>query len=110
MLGRALEAVCRHKLSTDGEQQRMMLGQGIKKLREKNIIDARLFDWAEQLQASRNLAAHAAQEGTISLQDAKDLQALMCAMVEYIYDLNERYEDFKQRREGRRRVRRLVVR
>src|ERR1700692_4348096 len=67
MFGRALEALCRDVLFTDQEKKaikegtskkRIMLGAGIKQLREKNIIDDRLFDWSQQLPAFRNIAAH----------------------------------------------------
>src|SRR5260370_38368512 len=82
MFGRALEAVCRDILqpkdqtktanfiiedhNTKAEKQkenakpekRIMLAAGIKQLRQKNIIDDRLYDWSQQLHAFRNLAAH----------------------------------------------------
>src|SRR5262249_29476153 len=89
MLGRAVEAVCRDILLTHEDREakrRIMLGEGIKKLREKNVIDARLYEWAEQVQASRNLAAHAAEDGiSMSMEDAQDLQTFVHAMLEYIY-------------------------
>ena len=73
MLGRALEALCRDLLQTplekaepkEGEppapakpKRKIMLGNGIKDLRERKIIDDRLYDWSLSLQAMRNLAAH----------------------------------------------------
>ena len=108
MFGRALEAVCRDVLFTEEEKKavkagtskkRIMLGAGIKQLREKNIIDDRLFDWSQQLHGFRNLAAHpeSDDELTISRQDAEDLQAFVYAIIEYIYDLTDRYERFKDR-------------
>jgi uncharacterized protein DUF4145 len=102
MFGRALEAVCRDILidPKDPKPKRMMLGEGIKELKAKNVIDQRLFDWSQQLQAFRNIAAH--PEGTpISREDAEDLQAFVHAIIEYIYDLADRYEEFKQRIERR---------
>jgi uncharacterized protein YlaI len=44
MSGRALEAICRHFSTKD-----TYLGAGLKELREKGIIDARLFQWSEEL-------------------------------------------------------------
>jgi hypothetical protein len=99
MLGRALEAVCAHKLLTTEERmagRRITLADGIKRLRDKAIIDARLFDWSEDLRAVRNLAAHAS-DTHISREDAEDLQVFAYAIIEYIYDLTERYEEFKSR-------------
>jgi hypothetical protein len=113
MLGRALEAMCRDILqqkSTNpvrkGTQQsqakaispakKIMLGKGIKELKDRNVIDQRLYDWSQQLQAFRNVAAHP-DEIEISREDAEDLQSFVYAIVEYVYDLADRYEEFKER-------------
>lgn len=100
MLGRALEALCRDVLDPPAvsatspitgtpaakPNKKIMLGEGIKKLRDKKVIDDRLFDWSQQLQAFRNLAAHP-EDITISREDAEDLQTFVNAIVEYVYDL-----------------------
>ena len=113
MFGRALEAVCRNVLRpststsvrkrtrrTDKKpsvpSKKIMLGKGIQELKDRDIIDQRLYDWSQQLQAFRNIAAHP-DEITISRQDAEDLQTFVYAIVEYIYDLTDRYEEFKER-------------
>lgn len=103
MFGRALEAICRDKLADpDNPNARApMLGQGIRELKAKNIIDQRLFDWSTQLQAFRNIAAHASED-TISREDAEDLKIFVYAITEYIYDLADRYEEFKLRVSNRR--------
>jgi hypothetical protein len=111
MFGRALEGVCRDVLFTREEKKairagtskkRLMLGSGIKQLREKNFIDNRLYDWSQHLHAFRNLAAHPDMEGvSITRQDAEDLQVFVYAIIEYIYDLAERYDEFKERQERR---------
>ena len=111
MLGRALEALCRDVLESPtstgsaattatAPKKKLMLGEGIKRLREKKIIDDRLFDWSQQLQGFRNLAAHS-EDITISREDAADLQTFVYAIVEYVYDLTDRYEEFKTRVEAR---------
>lgn len=114
MFGRALEALCRDVLeATDGEtktevpkkgeikkKRPIMLGEGIRKLREKKVIDDRLYDWSQQLQAFRNLAAHP-EDISISREDAEDLQTFVYAIVEYIYDLADRYQEFKEREQAR---------
>jgi hypothetical protein len=111
MFGRALEALCRDVLFTAEEKKairagtskrRLMLAEGIKQLREKNHIDSRLFDWSQQLHAFRNLAAHSDTDGgSITRDDAEDLQAFVYAIIEYIYDLADRYKEFKERQEKR---------
>lgn len=113
MLGRALEALCRDVLESKKEDKgiaaastvhkkskKIMLGEGIKRLRDEKIIDHRLYDWSQQLQAFRNLAAHP-EDIVISREDAEDLQTFVNAIVEYVYDLADRYDDFKHRVEAR---------
>jgi Domain of unknown function (DUF4145) len=100
MFGRALEAVCRDKLLSKEERKtgkKIMLASGIKQLRDKHVIDARLFGWSQELHAFRNVAAHPDEDVNISREDAEDLQVFAYAIVEYIYDLAERYEEFKHR-------------
>jgi|SRR5471030_2274680 len=109
MLGRAFEALCRDVLepkATESEslpakpKKKLMLGEGIKKLRDTNVIDDRLYNWSQQLQAFRNLAAHP-EDISISREDAGDLQSFVNAIVEYVYDLADRYDEFKTRAENR---------
>jgi hypothetical protein len=105
MLGRALEALCRDILNTHDSKisqsssvtsKKIMLGEGIKRLRDLNFIDARLFDWSQELHAFRNIAAHP-DDFHIERQDAEDLQTFAYAIIEYVYDLAERYNEFKAR-------------
>jgi hypothetical protein len=111
MLGRALEALCRDLLSQALEaeaevegnpkpEKAIMLGSGIRQLKERGMIDDRLFKWSEELQGFRNLAAHP-EDISISREDASDLQSFVYAIVEYIYDLADKYDEFKARTEAR---------
>ena len=102
MLGRALEALCRDILKSEPNttsntpakpKKKIMLGEGIKKLKDNKVIDDRLYDWSQQLQAFRNLAAHP-EDISISREDAEDLQTFVYAIVEYVYDLADRYDEF----------------
>jgi hypothetical protein len=110
MLGRTLEAICRDVIDQQTKQKSantqptpttkqkpIMLGEGIRKLKAMNVIDDRLFEWSQQLQAFRNLAAHADEGTAISREDAEDLQTFVYAIIEYIYDLTDRYNEFKSR-------------
>jgi hypothetical protein len=127
MLGRALEALCRDLLEAPAEKPEkkgtepaapaatppkpkrpVMLGSGIKELRERKIIDDRLYDWSLSLQAMRNLAAHP-EDITVSRQDAEDLQAFVYAITEYVYDLTDRYNEFKEREEEKKKPRRSAA-
>jgi hypothetical protein len=111
MFGRALEAMCLDilegpKASTlldppgqpgpEKTRKLITLNEGIERLREKKVIDDRLYDWSQQLRAFRNLAAHA-HDLAISRDDAEDLQTFVYAIIEYVYDLADRYEEFKAR-------------
>jgi hypothetical protein len=108
MLGRALEALCRDVLESKPKKEdasvatptkpkkKLMLGEGIKKLREAKVIDDRLYEWSQQLHFFRNLAAHP-EDTSVSRQNAEDLQTFVNAIVEYVYDLADRYEEFKKR-------------
>lgn len=114
MLGRALEGLCRDILDSEPgppsttaltttpakPEKKIMLGEGIKRLKDEKVIDDRLYDWSQQLQAFRNLAAHP-EDINISREDAEDLQTFVYAIVEYVYDLAERYEEFKNRVDAR---------
>lgn len=112
MLGRALEALCRDVLEPKTKPQdapvstptkpkkKLMLGEGLKRLRDTKVIDDRLYDWSQQLRAFRNLAAHA-EDISISRDDAEDLQTFVNAIVENVYDLADRYAEFKERAEAR---------
>ena len=120
MLGRALEALCRDILkseprdksgqstTTSEPKRKLMLGAGIKQLKDKKIIDDRLYDWSQQLQAFRNLAAHP-EDIIISRTDAEDLQSFVNAIVEYVYDLADRYEEFKNRVNARSKHRKSIT-
>ena len=122
MLGRALEALCRDVLepkdekpatTTDGAapakpKKRVMLGSGIRELRERKIIDERLYDWSASLQAMRNLAAHP-EDITVSREDAEDLRMFVNAITEYVYDLTDRYEEFKEREAEKKKPRKSVA-
>lgn len=112
MFGRALEALCRDKLSPlKGPKQppaigdapdtyrSIMLGKGIELLRSNGIIDEKLYEWSNDLKIYRNIAAHP-EDMEITRQDAEDLQTFVHAIVEYVYDLTERYSEFKARTKG----------
>lgn len=107
MLGRALEAVCRDMLKpTSGDAassteapiriERLMLGKGIEELHKQQIIDERLFRWSQQLHAFRNDASHP-EDKNFSRVDVEDLQTFINAIIEYIYDLTDRYEELMER-------------
>lgn len=92
MCGRALEGICRwYKTKSP------YLAKGLGELRDRGIIDARLMAWAEELQKSRNIGAHASDE-KVSKQDAKDLLDFVNAICEYVFVLTHRFEAYIERK------------
>lgn len=113
MFGRALESLCNDVIGQKEAEEAaaataagsplpkalrrpIMLRSGLDELFKRKVIDQRLLDWSTQLQAFRNMSAHAG-DVTITRQDATDLQTFGIAIVEYIYDLSQRYEEFAGR-------------
>lgn len=95
MCGRAIEAICKEKT---GEKT---LCAGLKKLKDTNEIDERLFEWGDVLRKERNIGAHATDEIT-SKQDARDILDFAISICEYIYVLSQKYKEFLKRKENHR--------
>jgi len=92
MSGRALEGICRHQ-STESE----MLAGGLKELKDREIIDNRLYQWGEELRKHRNIGAHATEEN-ITRNDAKNLIEFAQAICDYVYVLNAKFNRFMRRK------------
>jgi hypothetical protein len=92
MCGRALEAICRHFKTKDN-----YLGGGLKELRDTGIIDAKLYQWGEELRDQRNNAAHAV-DTEISHQDANDVVTFTYAIIDYVFLLAQKFEKFQARK------------
>ncbi|MBE5315171.1 MAG: DUF4145 domain-containing protein [Xanthomonadales bacterium] len=92
MCGRALEAICRHYKTKDN-----YLGGGLKELRDTSVIDARLYQWGEELREQRNNAAHATS-AVVSTQDANDVLAFTYAIIDYVFLLAQKFEKFQKRK------------
>jgi len=91
MCGRALEGVCVHFAAGN------YLQKGLQALRDKGLIDDRLFKWGNELRVQRNLAAHATPH-KVSKEDATDLLEFVSAICEYIFVLAARFDAFMQRK------------
>lgn len=91
MCGKAIEAICVEKV------QAKTLQEGLRKLKDAGIIDAKLYDWAEALRKERNLGAHATGEA-VAKEDARDLLEFVVAICDYVYVLAEKYAEYLQRK------------
>lgn len=94
MCGRVLEGVA----ALHGYEERSLL-RGLERLRQSGVLDGKLVDWASELRTLRNEAAHFGN-APVSREDAADILALTHAILEYVYVIAARFEDFRRRRHG----------
>ena len=92
MCRKTLEGIC----STHGITARN-LESSLKEMKEKGIIETRLFEWAEALRISGNEAAHDVNV-TFQNQDAKDILEFTDALLEYVFTFRDKFNEFKKRR------------
>ena len=92
MCGCALEGICA-EYGTKAET----LANGLKELRDKKIIEGRLFEWGEELRKRRNIGSHATGE-KITKEDARDLLDFVSAICDYVFVLSAKFENFMQRK------------
>jgi hypothetical protein len=93
MCGRSLEAVWQNY-----ETKSKTIAGGLRELRERKIIDDRLYEWGEVLRQQRNFGAHATGEN-ITKEDVRDVLDFANAICEYVIVLSEKFERFKKRQE-----------
>lgn len=93
MVRRALEGVC-----ADQGAAAKTLMKALEGLRDSGKIEGRLFDWAQDLRVLGNQGAHF-NDAEVSREDAEDALALAEALMDYIYVLAVRYEEFSKRRQ-----------
>lgn len=94
MCGRALEGICRNF-----KTKSKYIGKGLLELKERNIIDARLYEWSVALQKLRNIGAHAGDE-VVSREDAEDIVAFVRSIIEYVFMLTWRFNNFMSRQKN----------
>jgi hypothetical protein len=92
MARRALEV-----LAAEFQIKERSLAKAVAKLRDGKHIDERLFTWADELRLAGNHAAHEVTQGTDE-QTARDMFQLVEAILDYVYVIQARYEEFKSRR------------
>ncbi len=92
MCRKTLEGIC----AAHGVKGRN-LATSLKKMKEANVIDQRLFTWADQLRISGNEAAHGVTT-TFSEEDSQDILDFTLALLEYVFTFRDKFEQFKKRR------------
>jgi hypothetical protein len=91
MSGRGIEALCRHF-----KTKSVSLFDALRELHDKQIIDARLHEWADELRKHRNSAAHPSDVQFFGT-DARDLYDFSTAICDYVFVLTAKFESFKKR-------------
>ena len=80
---------------TNPPQDMVTIEQNLKKL---DVLGSVLY-----------VAAHPDDDFSFDRADIEDMQAFTYAITEYVYDLTDRYEEFKERQEERKRPRPSVA-
>jgi hypothetical protein len=92
MCRKTLEGLCAvHNVKAKG------LLSALRELKEKGVIEQRLFEWADALRISGNEAAHDVNV-SVAADDARDLLEFSSALLEYVFTFRDRFEAFKSRR------------
>jgi hypothetical protein len=73
------------------------LAAALKEMKDKGIIESRLYEWADALRISGNEAAHDVGI-VITAQDARDNLEFTNAILEYVFTFQDKFEQFKRRR------------
>jgi hypothetical protein len=92
MVRRTLEGVA----SVNGIKERNLM-QSLAKMQDKGVLDPRLFEWSQALRVLGNEGAHFTGK-KVSREDAADALALSEAILDYLYVLSAKFEEFKKRR------------
>lgn len=95
MCRRTLEGFCQ----VMGIPKNQNLQNALKTLKEKEIINAQLFEWATLLRDTGNQAAHN-MESTFTQSDAKDLLDFTIAILDFCYSFKDKYSNFLKRQDA----------
>jgi len=95
----ATAIMCRKTLEGIADENKITarnLAASLKEMKDKGIIENRLYEWADTLRISGNEAAHGVNS-QVSHQDAKDILEFTHALLEYVFTFQEKFEQFKKR-------------
>lgn len=93
MSGRTLEGVCQHHSTKDKN-----LAKGLEELKNRGVIDERLYQWGDALRKHRNIGAHATEDEILK-EDAQDLLDFAQAICDYVFVLNAKFNRFTERQD-----------
>lgn len=91
MVRRTVEGTCKEQGVTG-----KTLAESLRKLRDAQLIDGMLAEWADTLRVAGNLGAHFTGKA-VPRQDAEDALAFAEALLDHLYVMRKRFEEFKRR-------------
>lgn len=91
MCRKTLEALCVEFGASGGT-----LASKLNSLRDNNTLDPKIFEWASMLRLAGNEAAHDVDNN--ASDDAKDVLDFTRALIDYMYVLEQRYQEYQNRR------------
>ena len=94
MCRKTLESLC----AEHGVSKQPLVAQ-LKELKDRGVIESRLFEWADALRISGNEAAHDVNVA-VSSEDARDILEFTNALLEYVFTFRDKFEAFKKRHTG----------
>jgi hypothetical protein len=92
MCGRVLEGLA----ALHGANEPTLV-RNLDRLRDLGVLDGRLVEWASELRTIRNDAAHFKGE-RITRENAADTVILTRTILDYVYVVTARFDEFKKRR------------
>lgn len=92
MARRIVQGIC----TQQGYTQRNLF-DALKAMRDADVIDDRLYEWADAARDVGNQGAHE-YEASVSREDAFEVLNFTEALLDYLYVFQARYEQFKERR------------
>jgi hypothetical protein len=95
MCRKTLEATC----ALHGVKERN-LARSLEDMKAKGLVDARLYEWADELRLAGNEAVHEVG-AKVSREDASDMLDFTKAIVDYLFSFRDKFEQFQQRRRKR---------
>jgi hypothetical protein len=94
MVRRVLEGTCK-----ENSVKERNLAESLKKLEEIGLIDPTIAQWAKELRLLGNEGAHYTSK-PVSRADAEDALSFAEALLDHIYVLRKRFDEFTQRRKN----------
>jgi hypothetical protein len=98
--------MCRKALEAAAQERGVKTGRlkdALKELKDRDEIDGRLYEWANELRAMGNAAAHGLGK-KVRREDAQDVLSFTEAIIDFLFVFRKRFEEFQARRKAAARI------